>query len=407
MESSLIFLLSAACLFFIVAACIDHFSRNSQIPSVGWMMGVGMLYGAFKYQTFVDLPQLSLDPTLVLFGFLPILIFDSAHKINVKHIAKVGVEIVSLATIGVLITAIIIAGVFSAVFDIPFIHTLLFGSIIASSDPIAVASIFKNFKLPHKLHLIIEGESLVNDATSIVMYTILSGLIFHMHSFSFASASLHFVFSIGGAVLVGALIAMCISALTNITCESHNKFISTVTTFVAVYGTFIVAEHYLHVSGVIAVATSGIILALQHKKHKHNESEETYQHFENDFWDVVASIINYILFFILGIEIGGHIYDDFWGVLPVTLATPIIARSLVIYGLGTVLYTARKNMNRTWQHVINIAGIRGALSVALILLLPKDYEHYTFFLCATTVIVFFSVIVNSVVMKKYLDHTKF
>ncbi|MGB7952768.1 MAG: cation:proton antiporter [Candidatus Nitrosopolaris sp.] len=145
-------------------------------------------------------------PDLILLVIIPLLIFESARKLRLEEIRKQIVPIGFFAIIGVILTIFLIAVGVSIIFKVPIIHGILFGSILAATDAVAVAAVFKRFPIPQRLNLIIEGESLFNDATGVISFNVIKGMIFSNIAFSLVDTSLSFLWSMLGAAALGSII---------------------------------------------------------------------------------------------------------------------------------------------------------------------------------------------------------
>ena len=145
-------------------------------------------------------------PELILLVFLPILIFESGRKLKLREIRSEIIPIAFFAVVGVVATIFIVAIGITAVLHTNLMDGILFGSIVASTDAVAVAIIFKRFTIPKRLNLIIEGESLFNDATSLVAFNLIVGIMFSNETFSFVGTSLSFLWSMIGAVALGSVL---------------------------------------------------------------------------------------------------------------------------------------------------------------------------------------------------------
>jgi CPA1 family monovalent cation:H+ antiporter len=145
-------------------------------------------------------------PDLILLVIIPLLIFESARKLRLEEIRKQIVPIGLFAIIGVILTIFLIALGVSIIFKVPIIHGILFGSILAATDAVAVAAVFKRFPIPQRLNLIIEGESMFNDATGVISFNVIKGIIFSNIAFSLVDTSLSFLWSMLGAVALGSII---------------------------------------------------------------------------------------------------------------------------------------------------------------------------------------------------------
>ena len=391
------------CLFLFAVSFIHHYFRNSSIPSVCWVLLAAVGYGFLNHHLHLRLPEVLIEPDIVLFVLLPVLIFDASRKIPIRELKSVIFEVGFLATFGVVGVAFIIGVLFAYFTKIPIIDAIFFGAIMAATDPVAVSAIFKNFTFPEKLNVLVEGESLLNDGTAVILFTVLSAVILEGLPFSLGHSLITFGKSVVGAILVGGIIGTGFSLLIRKWKEVHEQFIGAVLPIVAAYLTFVITEHYLHVSGVISVMAATMAMTYFHSALYHSHKEKGKDSYFNKFWDFLGDLTNKILFFILGASIGVHLYDIPWRFAPLLIIILLLSRTLVVYVAGYLFKVVRIPLHMPWLAVINLAGLKGALSVALILLIPKEYQFRMLFHCSAFVMILFTLIGNSIAMRWYLN----
>jgi CPA1 family monovalent cation:H+ antiporter len=303
--------------------------------------------------------ETSFAPSLLLV-FLPALIFEAAWNLEARSVAKVWPAIVLLAVPGVVFTALVIGGALSLTGQLPFVEALLLGTILAATDPIAVIALFKRLDVPKELATIVEGESLFNDGVALVLYgatlaSISTGAALQPGLLGLQAIGV----SLGGGA-IGFAAALLVSQVLRGVSDAKLQIVATV--FVA-YGSYLAADH-LHVSGLFAALVAGI--ALRWFEHFPTSSEATAE--VDGFWAVLAFFANSLVFLLVGLRIQpDRIFHEPILVLG-TLFSTTAARLFIVYG-GLPLVGLRKNP-REWQHVIALAGMRGALSLALALSLP-------------------------------------
>lgn len=222
---------------------------------------------------------------LIFFLLLPALIFESAININVGLFLRNLLPILILAIPLMLMSAIITAGVlYFGISDsvaFPLIAALLAGVILSATDPVAVLDLFKRLNAPERLSVLVDGESLLNDATAIVAF----GIILSMAqmgdlSFSMSSSLLLFLKIFFGGIVVGLVTGGLSALLYKIKC---NGVVQGVISFVSAYGSFIIAEELLHVSGVMAVLVTGLVIGWQRELHP-----KRYSSFLEEVWEYNA-----------------------------------------------------------------------------------------------------------------------
>ena len=279
---------------------------------------------------------------------------------------------------------------------------LLFGIIIASTDPVAVLAIFRRYPLPEKLKLMIEGESLLNDGTVLILYSILVALVIDNSPFVFGKSILQVIWAFGGSMLLGAFAGLVTARILQAWHESSDNFISPCITIITALMSFLFAEYILGTSGVIAVMTAAMTFTNCQLKGKAYTISPQDQHIFSEFWKSLGAIAHSILFFLLGVEMGAHIFAVPLMSIVWVIIVVLVSRSIAVYACSALLHIFNKKILLSWQHILNAGGLKGALAIALILMLPKTYPHRTLMLCSAFVVVLFTLIINTAVMQVIL-----
>ena len=273
---------------------------------------------------------------------------------------------------------------------------MLFGTILAATDPIAINAIFKRFPVPHRLKILLEGESLFNDATGIITFNVIKGVIFAGLVFSLLDISLSLVWSLVGALLFGSAIGWITGKILNKWNDNeHVDF--TVTIAVAVLG-YIVGEHFLHVSGVITTLFIALII-LQTNKDIVKQVRELF----HKYWDNVGIIANSYLFFIIGIPLFNLSENISWTpLLLIPFVIMIFVRAIVVYGGNGIMRIFKVKVPFAWQHILTFGGIRGGIAVALVLSLPPSYEYKGLFVTLIVYLIAINLFLNPVIINQLL-----
>ena len=309
-----------------------------------------------------------------LYVFLPALLFEAAWSLNYRAMRRHWMAIGALAGPGVLLTALIVAGAL-ALIRIPFGPALLTGAILSATDPIAVVAVFRRLKVPTTLRTIVECESLFNDAVAVTLYrTVLVAL--GMAGASIGALTVVAAGALGGAaagVAVGVAFAFPIAAALR---RNGDARVQIVATTVGAYGAYFAAD-VAHLSGIFATISFGIALRYYERSWiTLNIAEDV-----NRYWDVVALVTNVIVFFMVGAAL--HIvrvtHEPFFEVA--CLAAILIARIAVAGLLLPGPYP------REWIGVVRVAGMRGALSLALALAIPAAVPYRPAIIDATLAVV--------------------
>ena len=361
------FMLSLSLLLIIISA-VRRYTRNFIIPGVTFLMFLGAILAAapiigFEVDEFYNFIEGL--PEIILLVIIPILIFESGRKLKIGQIKKEVIPIGFFAIIGVILTIIIIGIAVNGVFQIPFIDALLLGAILAATDPVAVGVIFKKFPIPHKLNIIIEGESLFNDATGVISFNVIRGIIFSGVAFSLLDASISFIWSMVGAIALGTAIGWVGGkVLDKWKADEYVDF--TFSLGLAISG-YIVADHFLHVSGVVTTLFTALLLITKHK-----EISTGVRKLFHKYWDYLGFVTNSILFFLIGIPLLAVGTAESIGyplilILVSPFAIMMMSRVVVVYGGSTFLRIFRVKIPVKWQNVLTLGGIRGGMTVALVL----------------------------------------
>lgn len=393
-------LVTGIVLLLLIAAVTTMLSKRiSQLPLTILLVFVGIAISTFGH----DVPGLELladfhlTPELVLFVFIPTLIFESAFNLDARQVSRNIWPILTLAIPGLLISTGIIGLIFSWFAGYDIMIALLLGAILSATDPVAVIAIFKQLGVPERLTILVEGESLFNDATSLVLATILIGLL---SAGGFTSSVLlsgtgEFLFVFAGGVFVGWTLAV-ITGYTLGRIESDPAIEITLTTILA-YFSFIIAEHVFHVSGIMAVVAAGLTIGSWGKSKISPSTSEFMEH----FWEYLAFIANALIFLMVGLQIDLMVLWDSAGLIALVVVAMLISRAIVIFTMVPVLgkLPAAEIIERPFQMVMYWGGLRGAIALAIVLALPP-FEYKDTLISLVMGAVLFTLVVQGLSIEK-------
>lgn len=362
----------------VIASIVAVVVKKIKVPYTVALVLVGLVLGflhAFK--------PIPLTEHLVLFIFLPALLFEASWNLDVRHLKKSISGIAVLATIGVAFSIFIIGAVLNYFLGMPWVIALMFGAIIAPTDPVSVVAIMKKMHLDHKISALVEGESLFNDGTSVVFFKLILAMLMSygltvpqeaIANYLTNGLVQFFIVVVGGAAL-GAVLGLCFSVITKFF-DDHSLEL-TFTTIVA-YGSFLVAESIavpgeiqgLHLSGVVATVSAGLVMGNYGRQTGMSASTRIVI---SSFWEYAAFFMNSLVFLLIGLEIQIDSLVANWLPVSVAILAVLVARLLSVYLLcafGNV--TKFFPMSLNWQHVLAMSGLKGALSMALVLSIPRE-----------------------------------
>ena len=360
----------------ILAITIQPLARRLHIPftailviagfGISEVMVMAGLDTGIRAQNFHD---------LIFFVFLPILIFESAYRIDTRLLLKNLVPILFLAIPLMLLSALITAALVYAGIahpaGFPWIAALLTGALLSATDPVAVVALFREMGVSERLALLVEGESLFNDATAIVLFGVFLAIATDSAGpMTWPAASLHFLKVFFGGILFGAVIGIIATAATRLLKDPIPGALATV---ISAYLAFVLAETTLHVSGVMSVMATGLVLG---KTTGQGENQET--DFGQKLWEFNAYVANALVFLLMGVTITLDMFTHRWLAMLIGIAGIIIARAIGIFTFVPLLsrFTPIEAIPRPYQLIMFWGGLRGAVTLALALSLPTSLDYW-------------------------------
>ncbi|MGA9945368.1 MAG: cation:proton antiporter [Candidatus Cybelea sp.] len=305
-----------------------------------------------------------------LYVFLPALLFEAAWNLNYRAIVRQWVAIATLAGPGVLLTAGLVAGALSIV-RVPLGPALLAGAILSATDPIAVVAIFRRLRVPKTLVTIVECESLFNDAVAVVLYrSVLVALALGVASRgAIALVAIGTLVGAAGGIALGIAVAF---VLANVLRRRPDAAMQIGATIICAYGAYFAADS-LRLSGIFATIAFGIALRYYERSWITLRIADGV----NRFWDLAALLANVLVFFLVGaaLEIGRVAQE------PLFVVACIVAIAVARVAVAGLLLPCP--YPREWIDVIRVAGMRGALSLALALAIPPGVAYRSAIIDAT------------------------
>jgi CPA1 family monovalent cation:H+ antiporter len=335
-----------------------------------------------------------LTPDVILILFLPALVFEGSVKIDVRDLLRDYAPLLVFANVGVLVSTLATGYLIHWEIGLPILIALLFGAIISATDPISVLAIFKNLRMSKRLSVIIEGESLLNDGTAVVVFQILlAGVV--GGGLSIGRGIGEFLLAVVGGAALGSAIGYAGNKIMKTINDPQIQI--TLTTVVA-YGSYLLANH-LHWSGVISTASAGLIVGnFGAKKGMSTQAKAALE----SFWEYLAFVMNSLIFLLIGLEIHVDSLAHAWRPILFAIAAVLIGRSISVYLLAPVSNMFAETIPIRWQHVMVWGGLRGALALALALSLDSTFPYRDRILDLTFGVVVFSILVQGLTTKPLL-----
>lgn len=392
-------------LIIVFFSLISKFLEKSKFPVYPFYLLLFVIFSLFNIK--LDYSFLRPNFDLVYDVFLPIVLFESAININIHRLKIQFKTLTFLTTVALLFNAFLFALFLFLFFKIPIQFGLIFGTLISATDPIGVLAIFKNLKIPHRLKLLIEGESMLNDATTIVFFELLIFLLIdvskHLSPVLIVSDLIlrKFLISIIGGVLLGYFLVFITRLF-----KKDNLLINLFTFFVVLLFYFL-SENLFSLSGPIFIIFAGLIYS--------NFSFPIIE--EEDFeknkyvFSFLVLFINLYFFSIVGLNtdlkiLKGIYFFDFLKIVLILLIT----RAITVY-LSFFITNKHKfffdepDVYLSWQHIINFGGLRGVIPLILVNQLPNDFIYKNDFYNFTIYSFIFTNLINPFIVffliKKY------
>jgi CPA1 family monovalent cation:H+ antiporter len=312
------------------------------------------------------LPRTTMDPTVVLLLFLPILVFQGALSADDAGMKRAARPILALAVPGVAISLLATATLAAWEIDLPFTVALLLGAVLAITDTVSVLLAFRSVRVPHKLAAIMEGESLFNDGTALVLVSVCATVVMQGYAEPVAITRMLLVAIIAG-VLLGAVGGTVGAFVLRYAPDDLTAILASI---VAVFATSLLTEH-LQGSAVIAVVVAGVLVGREMRTHLEPSRVLALQ----GFWEVAAFVINVWLFLLVGIQLSGDmLVREAWPILFAVVALHA-GRAIAVYLCFGALRLSGEGVPWRWQHVMVFGNVKGALSMAAVLALPQDIVY--------------------------------
>lgn len=311
--------------------------------------------------------------TLIMYVLIPILVFEAALNIKISVLKPLIATILFASTVGVivstLIAAVIIYYAIGHPSGFPWVAALLAALVISATDPVAVVDQLKVAKAPESLATVIEGESLFNDASAIVLFGILLAMALGQSEASLTASLYQLFWVLTGGVLVGLLSAAVLKMVLKLVPVNGTYFV--LTSLSAAYGSFYLSEHLLHVSGVVAVLCCALFSkeALFEHKECHSQLHES--------WLFFGFLGNLIVFYLMGLVVTFDMFTDQWLAMLIGLLGAFLSRLISSYfSIGIGKWVFRNPLEWGYAPVMIWGGLRGVITLALVLSLPVELEYW-------------------------------
>ncbi len=383
-------------LLFIVATTVAIIAKQLRLPYTVALVVAGLFLGQLHA---FEPPHLTQE--LLFAVFLPGLLFEAAFHFDFSLFRRDRSLILTLAVpgvlAGILLTAAILVPVAAALEladRLTWTHALVFGALVAATDPIAVVGLFRSLGAPRRLAALLEGESLLNDGTSIVFFSIIlaaaGGAVI-----SASGVVLEFIRVVGIGIGIGFALGLVISTIIQ---RIDEPMLEITLTTIAAYGAFTGAEH-LHGSGVIATVVAGMVCGNYGAR---TGMSPTTRVAVESFWEYVAFALNSIIFLLIGFEVQITDLVSYWPLILSAFLAVTVGRAAVVFATAPLAARGVNRIPASWRAILSWGGLRGGLSMVLALSLPADFPNRALLVATTFGVVILSILVQGLSMAPLL-----
>lgn len=389
-------------ILFSAATAVALLTRRLNIPYTVALVVAGLILGAVSL---IAPPHLTKE--LLFSAFLPGLVFEAAYHLDFQKFWQNKVGINALAVPGVAAAIALTALVLQPVVRVLHIadgfelrHALLFAALISATDPISVVALFKSLRAPHRLAMLVESESLLNDGTAVVFFTLALGLFQGSgSSVDIWGAGLDFMLVVGMGAAFGVAFGYGVSKLAP---RVEDPMLQITLTTIAAYGSFTAAEHF-RFSGIIATVAAGMICGNYAARQGMSPSARIAV---QSFWEYVAFALNSMVFLLIGFEVRVRSLLHAWKPILVAYLAVTVGRAAMVYLVTLCLRRTREAIPWSWSAVLTWGGLRGGLSMVLALALPNDFAFRELVLAMTFGVIVLSILIQGLTMAPLLRWLK-
>ncbi len=378
----------------LVSTCVAIAVKWIRLPYSIALVLVGLNIGIFHL-----LPPVVMTPDLILLIFLPSMLFEASWNLDLRMLKRCFQPVIAFATVGVVLSTAVVGAVLNYMAGIDLTVALLFGAMISATDPISVLALFKRMGIEKRLITILEGESLLNDATAVVLFRIVLAAAISGGALSASDLGLQFLLVTFGGAAIGAVVGFAASYLSKF---FDDHLLEITLTIIVAYGTYLISEQ-LHASSVMAVLVAGVVLGNFASKLYMSASTRLAV---DSFWEYAAFIAESLVFLLMGMQIKIDLLVKYAPFIGVAIFAIMVGRLVVIYGLAPFVSSKKDPIPFKWRHLLFWGGVRGALCMAMALSLPVTFPLREALIVTTFGVALFTLLVQGLTFEPLIKFLK-
>lgn len=395
---------SAVVVLLAIAALVAVVAKRLRFPFTVALVVVGLFASVLG-----ELVAVEISPDVILFLLVPPLLFEATLQLPWPKLRADLVPILLFALVGTAVGTLAIGALVHWTVSVPWAAAFAFGALISATDPVAVIALFKSLGAPKRLSILVEGESLFNDAVAVVAFGLAVTAAAGDEPFTLGNAATDFLVVSAGGLGIGLVLGYLVSSV--FLARVDDPLIETSTTLALAYGSFLLAEEFgivvgrdLHFSGILAVVTAGLMVG---NVGMHNTSPSTRLTLEN-FWELLTFLVNSMVFLVIGLAISLDDLAEHFVAVVVAIIGVLVLRVVLIHLLATAAAWAQpaRLVSEAYRHVMVWAGLRGAISLALVLTLDNtvfDDDTVTTLKVMTYGVVLFTLLIQGTTIARLME----
>lgn len=371
--STLVATETAAVILLAIAAGVAVVASRIRFPYTVALVIAG--FGAAALGEVVSIGEIS--PELILALLVPPLLFEATLHLAWGKLKADLIPVLLFALVGTAAGTLIIGALVNASLGLPWAAALAFGALISATDPVAVIAFFKALGAPKRLSVLVEGESLFNDAVAVVAFGLAIDAASGDEAFSGLDALTQFLTVSAGGLVIGLVLGYLVSSV--FLARVDDPLIETSTTLALAYGSFLLAEEFgllidqpdFHFSGILAVVAAGLMVGNLGFTNTSPSTRLTLEH----FWELLTFLVNSLVFLLIGLRITVDVLLGHLGAVAIGVAAVLVLRVILIHGLALVAAALQpsRRISPEFRNVMIWAGLRGAISLALVLTITEEH----------------------------------
>ncbi len=369
----------------IVVTLVAALVRRTRFPYEAALVLAGLVMAVTP-----GVPPAQRTPQVILTVFLPVLLFHGAYNLSLTDLRATLRLVVLLALPGVVVTAALVGLALHLLAGMSWTTALLFGAIVGATDPVSVLATFGRIGAPHRLTTVVNAESLFNDGTALVLFSVLLGIA-TKGRFSLADSGLQLIVVIAGSTVLGATVGL-VGA--QVLYRVDDALVETSITLIMAYGGYLLATA-VGLSGPLETVAAGLLFATRGEQVMSANTRLQ----ASAIWEFLDFLTNSLLFLLMGLAVRGvvdapgeRIGPGLIGPLLIALAAVVLSRTAIVLLTGYLMVTLHKPFPRGWQPVLVWAGLRGAVSLAAALSLPSGLADRDLLVTMTFGVVLFTLL---------------